>query len=986
MISPAEAAEAAAAFRRSGKANIAGSRTAADLTLAYTEEAAGQPCFYIFNAPDQGGYTIVAADDRVDGILGYSESGEFNPHDIPDNMRWWLSTYRRDISVLNKSGKAAVKAKVPQHKLVKPLIQTKWNQDTPFNDLCPNDSVTGKRSVTGCVATAMAQVMKFHNWPPKGKGSFEDYSFEGTKYDWDNMLDVYTADKYSVTEANAVARLMLDCGKSVNMKYSSEASGAQSAMVGLALMDYFDYDPSLRMHRREAYTTLQWDSLVYNELASGRPVYYSGASENGGHAFVCDGYQGNGFFHFNWGWGGSQDGYFRLYCLDPAAGGIGSYEGGYNNRQQVFTHVIPNTGIPCERQVLLVATGGYIGHVATEKGVANLLIRFNDADGKQSGAYNYLAYTEKIAICARWEAADNPGKYWYSKNYNAELKSNYGYTGFTTEVPEAPDGNYKVQLLYRGIGSQEPWQVVNGAYGLSQYATATISNGVLVSAGEEEIPDKSDIIVNKVEWPAEDIQAEITQKINLTLSNVGETDCLRKKIGIYSSQENGTDEQPKLLCSSGIVLPAGYSDQLNLQTAIPQSGDVRINIVEFTDSGRRILPGGDFTIHVTEPGQFSDPTGLSIGSVSPSFANNTSPVTVEISRNGYVSDAEATNAYIQIRLINASTGAVVMKKSYKAAYFTSGTTTRRFNYGSIADVKPGDYLWQLVLSQNNGKQETEISRKFPVRIYSGPYADSDNAITYELSPSGAEITSVDNFMPEGDVSIPANVGVHTVTSLAPDLFTFASGITSISIPGNVGINTGQFYLASALQRIDVRGSEPAFMSAEAFAPGAAQTVELTVDNGAANIYKRTPGWDLLKMGSWTITVGAGVRIDSGLDIDPATSSIYRPYFVNPEEQLSVNFTSTTSEMPKIIYTIGEGSPVELNPVGSSFTLPALHGECGKLSIGDTSGVETGITDELSATDVYTVTGILAGRGLTKEQIVRLPAGIYVANGKKIVVH
>ena len=241
----------------------------------------------------------------------------------------------------------------------------------------------------------MAQVMKFHNWPPKGKGSFEDYSFEGTKYDWDNMLDVYTADKYSVTEANAVARLMLDCGKSVNMKYSSEASGAQSAMVGLALMDYFDYDPSLRMHRREAYTTLQWDSLVYNELASGRPVYYSGASENGGHAFVCDGYQGNGFFHFNWGWGGSQDGYFRLYCLDPAAGGIGSYEGGYNNRQQVFTHVIPNTGIPCERQVLLVATGGYIGHVATEKGVANLLIRFNDADGKQSGAYNYLAYTEK---------------------------------------------------------------------------------------------------------------------------------------------------------------------------------------------------------------------------------------------------------------------------------------------------------------------------------------------------------------------------------------------------------------------------------------------------------------------------------------------------------------------------------------------------------------------------------------------------------------
>lgn len=300
--------------------------------------------YYAFNL--EQGYVIVSGDDEMTELVGYAENGFFDAENVPPQMQLWLDGYAEYVAAV-QSGKAKARKILLSDSpsvVVEPLVTTKWNQDAPFNNFAPeytDDNNNTQRCATGCAATAMAQIMKFHNWPEQGVGhySYEHQSF-GTissnfsehVYDWTNMIDRYNNGEYSNVQADAVALLMKDCGVSLNMNYGP-VSGASIYSYTPAFKNYFRY--SSRTINRSGCETAEFTKIITDELQEGRPIIYCGTGEDGGHAFVVDGYDTNYFLHVNWGWGGYSDGYFDMNYMDPAGLGIGGGSGAFKWNQGI---------------------------------------------------------------------------------------------------------------------------------------------------------------------------------------------------------------------------------------------------------------------------------------------------------------------------------------------------------------------------------------------------------------------------------------------------------------------------------------------------------------------------------------------------------------------------------------------------------------------------------------------------------------------------
>ena len=348
--------------------------------------------YYVYENANGEGWVIVAANDVVTPVLAYSNTGSFRTDNMPKNISNWMSKYDHFIQKLEADGVVASeetkaqwtnlrKASAPQAKtaaVVGPLIQTQWDQDAPYNNLCPGTGTWGKgssKAATGCAATALAQVMKYWEWPVKGTGSHsyqpldpnsdtgaqskrygvQSADFGNTTYDWANMLNIYSGSTTSA-QKNAVATLMYHCGVAMEMMYGNYddgGSGAYTANYGIwdseefpcsqnALVTYFGYpQEGLVSYMRDGYidkesgykyydswTDAAWTAMVKAELDLKRPILYAGEGDEGGHSFICDGYDTSNKFHFNWGWSGDCDGYFTLSSLNPGGDGIGG--GGYD--------------------------------------------------------------------------------------------------------------------------------------------------------------------------------------------------------------------------------------------------------------------------------------------------------------------------------------------------------------------------------------------------------------------------------------------------------------------------------------------------------------------------------------------------------------------------------------------------------------------------------------------------------------------------------
>lgn len=326
--------------------------------------AADEAYYYVFNSEGNNGFVIVSGDDRTAPVFGYSDTGSFDEKNIPENMRAWLAGYVDEIKALD-SETPAVSSDAPLTRMRKaesvkrpiaPLITAKWNQNSPYNDNCPPYNGTNK-CATGCVATAMAQVMYYYRAQSVNATTAEIPAYTISKrgisisatpanspIDWANMTDTYSSSSTAAQNA-AVAALMAYCGRSVEMEYGP-SSGAVSQYVPSALEKYFGYATGGLCISREAYTLQEWEDMVYEELLAKRPLFYGGSSAGGGHAFVVDGYDGEGLFHFNWGWGGMSNGYFLLQVANPGNNsGIGASatSDGYASKQSAIFGVNPSS-------------------------------------------------------------------------------------------------------------------------------------------------------------------------------------------------------------------------------------------------------------------------------------------------------------------------------------------------------------------------------------------------------------------------------------------------------------------------------------------------------------------------------------------------------------------------------------------------------------------------------------------------------------------
>ena len=282
--------------------------------------------FYIFNAESNAGFVIVSGDDRTVEILGYSNRGELNIDKAPCNVKWLLECYQHVIDSLaqepNVKAKARTRGNSTKRAAIEPLITTHWGQGAPYNNLCPE--IDGEKCVTGCVATAMAQIMNFHKWPKKNTSAIEAYTagrnninmpqLEPTSFDWDHMRDEYINVQTTEAENQAVAKLMQYCGQAVNMDYGTEASAAD-IWIYESLINMFGYSRGAYSLPGGGLKTEDLEEVVYKELEANRPVFYTGSNSKNDHAFVVDGYHEDGTFHINWGWDGDADGYFVLTGL-----------------------------------------------------------------------------------------------------------------------------------------------------------------------------------------------------------------------------------------------------------------------------------------------------------------------------------------------------------------------------------------------------------------------------------------------------------------------------------------------------------------------------------------------------------------------------------------------------------------------------------------------------------------------------------------------
>ena len=305
--------------------------------------------YYIFNKGIDEGFVIVSGDDSTLPILGYCDEGEFDYEKLPPQLQDLLDDYARQIAAI-QAGAPVIR--VPQnHPKVETMLTCKWSQGSPYNNLCPMDG--GNRSVTGCVATAIAQILYHHReksvtettasmpaYTTNSKSIHVSGIEAGAPIDWANMKDTYNS--ATDLQKKAVAQLMLYCGVAVRMDYTSGASAAYSNDAYQAFAKYFGYGSSVRyVTYQDVSSDDDWDRIVYAEMEAGRPVYVSGSNAEAGHAFVACGYE-NQRYWINWGWGGQSDGYYYLSNLTPGDGqGIGGSPDGYNGYKEIVVGIEP---------------------------------------------------------------------------------------------------------------------------------------------------------------------------------------------------------------------------------------------------------------------------------------------------------------------------------------------------------------------------------------------------------------------------------------------------------------------------------------------------------------------------------------------------------------------------------------------------------------------------------------------------------------------
>lgn len=451
------------------------------LTLAYTSKSDSKEAYYyVFNKSGDAGYIIISGEDRMPAVLGYSDTGAFNYNDLPDNMRAFLGEYAREAEYLRTHPTVENNTTTDIYATaVEPLLKDiTWNQTKPYNNCCPNDYPTG------CVATAMGQVMYYYRYPEHGVGS-NTYQWNGqqltanfgtTTYQWSNMQDKLTANSSSAAQ-DAVATLLYHVGVSVNMNYgpaSEGGSGASPSYIAPALINHFGYDKGCHLRSREYFTKTEWEATVRNELDNGRPILYGGFTMSAsGHSFVCDGYNQQGYYHINWGWDGLNNGYFLLSALDPETKGTGGGEEGqgFNYNQTMV--------IGIQKPV----DGSRQAYSFVFKYIDQATVTVNRNQPATLKAYGvHTDGIDPLNVRLRFEVLNGSGKSVATSDVSSQYiptGETVNYTGTLTLPDSLSDGTYEARLAGNivGIDDENEYNLLHYLIGENGYYQVLVKDG-----------------------------------------------------------------------------------------------------------------------------------------------------------------------------------------------------------------------------------------------------------------------------------------------------------------------------------------------------------------------------------------------------------------------------------------------------------------------------------------------------------------------------
>ena len=432
-------------------------QTLADVTSQQSQGDYVADCYYVFNVGENDGFVIVSGDDRTPEILGYTDAGAFDADNLPPNFAAWLQGYADQIKYMreqNVQPTAQTQSPRKARAAVNPLIQTKWGQGYPYNIGYPE--VNGNTCITGCVATALAQVLYYHKNTAStteipgyttSKHHIVMETLPPTTFDWDNMALSYSGNTTAV-QNEAVSHLMIYCSTAVKADLDPNGTGAYSYQQLVSLRNYFGYVKDVKEKKRDNFSLAQWENMLYDEVIAGRPVLYSGNGGNGmpGHAFVLDGYDGY-YFHFNWGWNGSYDGHFALTAITP-----NGYDFSYN--QYAITGISLTEIEPpiYDEDVRLTTdviypnpTNQFVRSYPSPDGIAHYTVRFTAKYSSHlQGTYdidnNYAIFKDQEFIEYLYPfEVENP-KFGINWNMTPDEFFPYGYEELTTLPHGENDG------------------------------------------------------------------------------------------------------------------------------------------------------------------------------------------------------------------------------------------------------------------------------------------------------------------------------------------------------------------------------------------------------------------------------------------------------------------------------------------------------------------------------------------------------------------
>lgn len=553
--------------------------------------------YYIFNIGNREGFVIVSGDDNAEPVLGYSDRGELDLDNMPANMVEWLrlnelyveSCAKRESSAVgtSRTGNGTV--------VVEPLLgDIMWGQDFPFNEMCPTYYSGGQNLhyYVGCVATAATQIMRYYRYPQQGTGS-KSYVFKGqtlsadfgnTTYDWDNMLAFYPSDGVSQEQIDAAATLAYHFGVSVEMEYAENGSGALSMLVPHALKTYFDYDKATTMRRRNFYSATEWLELIKHELDNNRPVYYGATSDSGlgGHAFVCDGYDSEGYVHINWGWYGMSNGYFLVNHLNPDDLGEGGGTGGYNTDQEIITGIQPSTGGTTDFDRPLY---GLLSLKCSDYGSDfTLMSSVNNYDVTPFDGQIAAVVTRDGQII---DILKTDGESTHIDGFANSMSGLYFLTmrDIPTAVSEGiADGACEVRLAFKEA-DEDRWQFLRHENRERGYVAANIVDGVL-DLDEDAAPVPDVTVVGQIQNDG-DIFAGGSALFSVTLQNNSSNFNLKNVVVRFRSKDDASKVWD-------------YENTVNIYDGSTESVKLLVNL---TDD----MPSGDYDIILFEKGYPDNP-------------------------------------------------------------------------------------------------------------------------------------------------------------------------------------------------------------------------------------------------------------------------------------------------------------------------------------------------------------------------------------------